>query len=82
MTLKIWTRLWLPTGVIGTLLVLLSCALGIVTQRDVQQSGELLRSHESKVQDAVAWQGLTATNASRVVARDRKSTRLNSSHSS
>ena len=29
---------------------------------------ELLRSHESKVQDAVAWQGLIATNASRVVA--------------
>ena len=68
MTLKISTRLWLPTAALGGLLVLLACTVGITTQRDIASTGELLRSQEAKLQDAATWQGLTSANAARVVA--------------
>ena len=68
MTLKISTRLWLPTAALGGLLVLLAATVGIATQRDIASTGELLRSQEAKLQDAATWQGLTSANAARVVA--------------
>ena len=68
MTLKISTRLWLPTAALGGLLVLLAGTVGIATQRDTASTGELLRSQEAKLQDAATWQGLTSANAARVVA--------------
>ena len=68
MTLKISTRLWLPTAALGGLMVLLAATVGIATQRDVASTGELLRSQEVKLQDAATWQGLTSANAARVVA--------------
>ena len=68
MTLKISTRLWLPTAALGGLLVLLAGTVGIATQRDTASTGELLRSQEAKLQDAATWQGLTGANAARVVA--------------
>ena len=68
MTLKITTRLWLPTLVMGGLLLLLSAIVGLTVQRDIERAAEQLRTQETKLQDAAAWQGLTGANSARVVA--------------
>ncbi len=68
MTLKISTRLWLPTLVMGGLLVLLAVAVSLATQSDNTESTQRLRAQEAKLQDAAQWQGLTAANAARMVA--------------
>ena len=68
MSLKISTRLWMPTLVMGGLLALLAVTVSLATQSDNAQSSERLRAQEAKLQDAAQWQGLTAANAARVVA--------------
>ena len=68
MTIKISTRLWLPTLCLAALLAMLGAAALVATQRDVARSNALLSLQESKLQDAAVWQGLTTANAARAVA--------------
>jgi len=68
MTLKISTRLWLPTAAMAGLLVLMATTVGLRTSSQISATDALLSGQEAKLYDAATWQGLTTANAARVVA--------------
>ena len=68
MTLKLSTRLWLPTVTMSGVLLLLGGIVWQTTLSDIAASNAELQAQESKVQDAAIWQGLTTANVARVVA--------------
>ena len=68
MTLKLSTRLWLPTVTMSCLLLLLGGIVWHTTRSDLAASNAELKSQENKVQDAATWQGLTTANVARVMA--------------
>ena len=68
MRLTIARRLWLPTLVISTMLVLVGAAVATRTAGQISTAAEKLAVAESKLFDASTWRGLTQANAVRVVA--------------
>ena len=68
MNLKIATRLWLPTFAMIGVLAVAAVATSALTRDKIDQADAELRAQEAKLIDAASWQGLTSTNASRVVA--------------
>ena len=68
MTLKIATRLWIPTLVMGGMLALLASVAAVTVRSEIATTSELQRAQEAKLQDAATWQGLTSANAGRVAA--------------
>ena len=68
MSLKIATRLWLPTVVMAAVLVVTASTVSLVTRSKIAQAEADLHGQEDKLIDAATWQGLTSTNVSRVVA--------------
>ena len=67
MTLKIATRLWIPTAAMACLVAAMGTATVLRTTSQVAQSDEIARNQESKLFDAASWQGLTNANAARVM---------------
>ena len=67
MTLKITTRLWIPTLAVTGLLLLTGLAAWRTASQIAQADAQSQRQ-ESKLYDAATWQGLTAANAVRMVA--------------
>ena len=68
MTIKIATRLWLPTLVVGSIVVLMASTMALRTGGQIALADQQLREQESKLHDAITWQGLTTANAARVLA--------------
>jgi methyl-accepting chemotaxis protein len=68
MSLKISTRLWLPTAAIAGVLVVMATVQVTRTSGLIALADNTARAQESKLQDASAWQALTASNVTRVVA--------------
>ena len=67
MTLKIATRLWIPTAAMACLLAVMGATTVLRTGGQIAQSDEIARNQESKLFDAATWQGLTTANATRVM---------------
>ena len=67
MTLKITTRLWIPTTAMACLLAVMGSTTVLRTSAQIDQADEIARHQESKLLDAASWQGLTNTNASRIM---------------
>ena len=67
MTLKIATRLWIPTAAMACLLGVMGTTTVLRTTGQIAQSDEIARNQESKLFDAATWQGLTTANATRVM---------------
>jgi len=67
MTLKIATRLWIPTAAMACLLTVMGSTTVLRTSGQITQAEEAARSQESKLFDAASWQGLTNANATRVM---------------
>ncbi len=67
MTLKIATRLWIPTAAMACLLAVMGTTTVLRTAGQIAQSDEIARNQESKLFDAATWQGLTTANATRVM---------------
>ncbi len=68
MTIKISTRLWIPTLVIAGVLTVMAGVVATRTSSHIASTDALLRGQDSKLHDAAVWQGMTSTNAVRVVA--------------
>ena len=68
MTMKISTRLWLPTLIIGGIVTLMAATVAVRTGSQIALGDAQLRRQEAKLQDASTWQGLTTANVVRVVA--------------
>ena len=68
MTLKIATRLWLPTVAMASLLVLMASTVTVRTSGQIAATDAQLSGQEAKLYDAATWQGLTTANVARVVA--------------
>jgi methyl-accepting chemotaxis protein len=68
MTLKIATRLWLPTIAVTGLLLLVAGLATLRTGSQIALAEAQSQSQESKLYDAATWQGLTTANAARVMA--------------
>ena len=68
MTLRIATRLWLPTLAVGSLLLLLTANLALHTRSQTQSDAHKLLASEAKLLDAAEWRGLTQSNVARVTA--------------
>ena len=67
MTLKIATRLWIPTAAMACLVAAMGTTTVLRTAGQIAQSDEIARNQESKLFDAASWQGLTNANAARVM---------------
>ena len=67
MTLKIATRLWIPTAAMACLVAAMGTTTVLRTAGQIAQSDEIARNQESKLFDAASWQGLTHANAARVM---------------
>ncbi len=68
MTLRIATRLWLPTLAVGSLLLLLTATVSLQTQGQIQAAEQQLQTSEAKLLDAAEWRGLTQSSVARVTA--------------
>ncbi|MDO9286502.1 MAG: HAMP domain-containing protein, partial [Aquabacterium sp.] len=68
MTLKIATRLWLPSLVVTGLLLVMASTVAVRTSGQIAHADQVLRDSESKLLDAAIWRGLTQANAVRVMA--------------
>ena len=68
MTLKIATRLWLPSLVVTAVLVFAGATVAVRTTAQIAHADTVLRDSESKLLDAAIWRGLTQANAVRVLA--------------
>ena len=68
MSLKIATRLWIPTIAMAGLLALVVSTVALRTSQEVALTDAQLQGQESKLVDAATWQGLTTANAVRVLA--------------
>ena len=68
MSLKIATRLWIPTVVLAGVVVVAASTVTQVTRGKIAQAEAELHGQEDKLIDAATWQGLTGANVSRVVA--------------
>ncbi len=68
MTLRIATRLWLPTLAVGSLLLLLTATVSLHNRGQIQAAELDLRASEAKLLDAAEWRGLTQSNVARVTA--------------
>ena len=67
MTLKIATRLWIPTAAMACLLAVMGTTTVLRTAGQIAQSDEIARNQEAKLFDAASWQGLSNANATRVM---------------
>jgi methyl-accepting chemotaxis protein len=67
MTLKIATRLWIPTAAMACLLAVMGTTTVLRTTSQIAQADAIARNQESKLFDAASWQGLTNANATRVM---------------
>ena len=67
MTLRIATRLWLPTLAVGSLL-LLTATVSLHTRGQIQAAEQQLQTSEAKLLDAAEWRGLSQSNVARVTA--------------
>ena len=68
MTMKIRTRLWLPTLLVATVLFSVGATVALRTTDQIRQASATLGDAGAKLMDASAWRGLTHANAVRVVA--------------
>jgi len=68
MTLKISVRLWLPTAAVAAMLTVMSGAVVVNTKARIAETEQHLQQHQTKLNDAAAWQAMTTVNATRVVA--------------
>ena len=66
--LTIVQRLWLPIVVLAAMVLLMSTASTVRTRASQAHAMEAQAEHQQKLQDAVAWSGLTETDAARAVA--------------
>ena len=66
--LSIAQRLWLPTIVLGVMVVVMTTASSIRTIRSQDATNSAQASQQQKVRDASQWAGLTEANAARVLA--------------
>ena len=66
MTLKIATRLWIPTLIMGGMLAVMAGIASVTVRSEIASTAVLLRAQDAKLQDAATWQGLTSANAGRV----------------
>ena len=66
--LTIAQRLWLPTVILGVVVVLTTAASSIRTVRTQAQANQLQHEQQRKLVDAQAWAGLTQADAVRAVA--------------
>ncbi len=66
--LSIAQRLWLPTIVLGVMVVVMMTASSIRTIRSQEATNAAQASQQQKVRDASQWAGLTEANAARVLA--------------
>ena len=66
--LTIAQRLWLPTVILATMVVLMTTASSIRTVRTQAQANQAQHDQQRKLMDAQAWAGLTQLNAARTLA--------------
>ena len=68
MTLKIATRLWLPTLTVTGVLAATTIAMALHSSKQEAQADAQWRLQQARLLDAATWQGLTNANAARVIA--------------
>jgi methyl-accepting chemotaxis protein len=59
MTMKIATRMWLPTATMTCILVVMAVTMAVRTKQHIVQAEENLQTQAAKLADATAWQAET-----------------------